>query len=106
MSDEPTTTVSEDGAVRVIRIPEADTGYTERERMQLVQDINSAPSPKELLEQKHGKGNVWDTRELQEHFTVNSFAAPFASVTRKSDGVRGLVQFQHHPRLYYDFQPR
>jgi hypothetical protein len=57
------------------------------------------------LEAKHGKGNVWDTRELQENFTVSSFLAPFCFVTRKSDGVKGAVEFQHYPRFYFTFTP-
>ena len=47
-------------------------------------------------------GPTWDTQSLQEEFTVNSFAAPFVGVTRKSDGRRGLLEFIHHPRVYFD----
>lgn len=57
------------------------------------------------LEQQYGQGNVWDTAQLQQAFTVHSFLAPFCLVTRKSDGVKGAVEFQHSPRLYFDFQP-
>jgi hypothetical protein len=57
------------------------------------------------LEAKHGKGNVWDTSELSQHFTVQSFLAPFCMVTRKSDGKRGAVEFQHSPRFYFTFTP-
>jgi len=57
------------------------------------------------LEAKHGKGNVWDTKQLQENFSVQSFLAPFCSVIRKSDGAKGVVEFQHSPRLYFTFTP-
>ena len=46
---------------------------------------------------------VWDTSELQRDFTVHSFLAPSVSVTRKTDGVKGTMWFQHSPRFYYDF---
>ena len=58
------------------------------------------------LEAKHGKGNVWDTQQLQQNFSVVSFMAPFCSVVRKSDGVKGFVEFQHSPRLYFTFSPK
>lgn len=46
---------------------------------------------------------VYDTNELQEHFTVISFMEPFVRVKRKSDGKRGTMEFQNMPRLYYCF---
>jgi hypothetical protein len=53
----------------------------------------------------HGADNVFDTRELQEKFSVEGFMAPFVSVTRKSDGAKGALEFQHYPRLYFGFTP-
>jgi len=47
--------------------------------------------------------DVYDRAEMQELFSVVSFAAPFVEVTRKSDGVRGHLQFTHMPRLYFNF---
>lgn len=47
----------------------------------------------------------WDTRQLQEDFTVHQFAAPLVIVTRKADGVNGTLQFNHSPRVYFDFRP-
>lgn len=35
----------------------------------------------------------WDTKQLQEDFSVEGFASPFVVVRRKSDGVRGSLQF-------------
>lgn len=48
---------------------------------------------------------TYDTQQLQEHFTVHGFLAPFISVTRKADGVKGVMMFTHSPRLYFDFTP-
>ncbi len=47
----------------------------------------------------------WDTQELQRDFDVKSFAAPYVFVVRKSDGVEGTLQFNHAPRIYFDFRP-
>lgn len=46
----------------------------------------------------------WDTHSLQEDFEVIGFLAPYVVVIRKSDGVRGTLQFDHHPRVYYNWQ--
>jgi hypothetical protein len=54
-----------------------------------------------LLEGEHGQ--VWDTQELCRDFEVRSFLAPYVSVVRRSDGVRGLLRFQHLPRFYWGF---
>ena len=48
---------------------------------------------------------TYDTQQLQEHFTVHGFLAPFISVTRKADGVKGVMMFSHQPRFYFDFEP-
>jgi hypothetical protein len=45
----------------------------------------------------------WTTDQLREAFEVISFAAPFAVVRRKSDGVVGTVEFTHAPRFYFNF---
>lgn len=49
-------------------------------------------------------GQVWNTKELQEDFTVESFLAPMVFVKRKSDGKEGTLQFDHNPRFYYNFR--
>ena len=49
--------------------------------------------------------DVCDTTEMQKLYTVEGFGAPFVVVTRKSDGVKGSLQFTHMPRLYFNFQP-
>lgn len=76
---------------------------TETTRRQMVQEINSNPGSREYLEAKHGQ--VWNTSELQQDFSVLGFMAPLIIVERKSDGVKGSLLFQHDPRLYHSFQP-
>jgi hypothetical protein len=46
----------------------------------------------------------WTTEELREEFEVEGFLSPFVSVTRKSDGVRGTLEFTHSPRLYFNWR--
>jgi hypothetical protein len=46
---------------------------------------------------------VWTTTDLARDFTVHSFMAPFVIVTRKADGVKGVLEFTHSPRVYFDF---
>ena len=75
---------------------------TEGIRRELVAEINSNARDKEKLEKEFGK--VWDLGELQKEFVIHSFAAPFIIVTRKSDGQKGSMTFQHRPRFYYDFE--
>jgi hypothetical protein len=45
----------------------------------------------------------WDTEQLKNDFTVNSFLAPFVFVTRKADGKKGSLEFTHSPRWYFNF---
>ena len=49
----------------------------------------------------------WTTRDqLLEDFEVIGFAAySTCIVTRKSDNVRGTLDFTHIPRVYSNFQP-
>ena len=59
--------------------------------------------------QSHDTGNApggqtWDTTALQEDFEVLGFAAPFVVVRRKTDGVKGSLEFTHNPRVYFGFK--
>jgi hypothetical protein len=47
----------------------------------------------------------WDTDQVREEFEVIGFMAPFVAVRRKSDGMRGSLEFTHHPRWYFNFIP-
>ena len=50
------------------------------------------------------QGQTWDTTQLQADFSVIGFSAPFVVVVRKADGVKGSLQFNHNPRIYYGFK--
>lgn len=50
-------------------------------------------------------GPTWDTTTLQQDFEVLGFLAPYVVVRRKTDGVRGTLQFNHQPRVYYGWEP-
>jgi hypothetical protein len=79
------------------------TDETELIRRQRLAEINAEPGSREALEAEYGQ--VWDTGQLSEDFEVLGFLAPFAVVVRKSDGVKGSLEFQHQPRFYFHFVP-
>ena len=79
------------------------TDATETARRALQQEINAELSVRETLELQHGE--VFDTSEMREAFTVTGLAAHFVVVTRKSDGAKGTLVFQHRPRFYFGFEP-
>jgi hypothetical protein len=56
------------------------------------------------LKARFGEANVWDSSTLGEAFEVLEFQAPFVVVRRRSDQKLGSVEFQPHPRLYFNFQ--
>jgi hypothetical protein len=74
---------------------------TEGIRRELLVEINAEPGSLEALEVTHGQ--VWDTNELARDFEVVGFLAPLVVVRRRSDGRKGSLEFQHHPRLYFNF---
>jgi len=76
---------------------------TEAIRRERIVEINAAPGSREALEAKHGQ--VWDTDQLSDEFQVLGFLAPVVVIRRRSDGVKGSLEFQHSPRFYFNFQP-
>ena len=76
---------------------------TEALRRERLAEINAAPGSREVLEAQYGQ--VWDTSQLAEDFTVVGFMAPLVVVRRKNDGAKGSLEFQHNPRLYFNFAP-
>jgi len=76
---------------------------TESIRRQRLADINIAPGSREALEAQHGR--VWDTDQLVQDFEPIGFMAPLVVVRRRSDGQKGSLEFQHSPRLYFNWQP-
>lgn len=47
--------------------------------------------------------NKMTTAEMQDLYEVIGFAYGYCAVKRKSDGVRGTLDFDHSPRYYYNF---
>lgn len=74
---------------------------TESIRRARLAEVNAEPADRQTLEARHGK--VWDTDELARDFEVLGFLAPYVVVRRNSDGQKGSLEFQHHPRIYYNF---
>jgi hypothetical protein len=44
------------------------------------------------------------TEEMREQYEVLGFGYGYCAVRRKSDGVKGVLSFDHNPRVYYNFQ--
>jgi hypothetical protein len=76
---------------------------TEAIRRQQLAEINLVPGSREALEAEHGQ--VWDTDQLAADFEVIGLMAPLVVVRRRADGVKGSLEFQHNPRLYFNWQP-
>lgn len=74
------------------------TEHLRRERMV---EIAADAGSREALEARYGE--VWDTAELTTDFEVIGFAAPLVEVRRKADGRKGSLEFQPHPRFYFNF---
>jgi hypothetical protein len=76
---------------------------TEAIRRRQLAEINAHPGSREALEAEHGQ--VWDTQQLGQDFTVEGFFAPYVIARRKAEGQRGSLMFQHSPRYYFSFEP-
>ena len=74
---------------------------TEAPRRRRLAQINPGAGRPEL-ERRHGR--VWDAAGLARDFHVLGFLAPYAVVRRKSDGRLGSLEFQHQPRLYFNWR--
>jgi hypothetical protein len=79
------------------------TDPTEQIRHERLAEINAEPGSREALQAEYGE--VWDTDELRRDFEVVGFMAPIVAVRRKSDGVKGSLEFQHRPRFFFSWQP-
>ena len=75
---------------------------TEQLRRVRLAVLNAEPGDRHTLEQRHGQ--VWDGSELGREFEVIGFMAPLVVARRKSDGTRGSLEFQHHPRFYFNWE--
>ena len=76
---------------------------TETIRRQRNAEINAEPGSRAALEAQYGQ--VWDTDQLRDDFEVIGFMAPLIAVRRKSDGCKGSLEFQHAPRMYFNYRP-
>ena len=74
---------------------------TEAIRRERLAEINAVPGGRTALEAEHGQ--VWDTQQLAQDFEVIGFMAPLVVVRRRVDGVKGSLEFQHDPRMYWGF---
>ena len=66
-------------------------------------ELNRNAEARQQLLARHAE--VWDTEELARDFELIGFAAPYVVVRRKADGEMGSLEFQHHPRFYFNFEP-
>ena len=76
---------------------------TEAIRRERLAEINLVPGSREALEAEYGQ--MWDTDQLVQDFEAIGFMAPLIVVRRRSDGAKGSLEFQHSPRLYFNWQP-
>jgi len=65
-------------------------------------EINTKSGNRQALERRHGR--VWDHQELGREFDILGFLAPYVVARRRSDGTVGSLEFQHHPRLYFNWE--
>lgn len=73
----------------------------ERRVMTALSNAEGQVLTEEQLREKYGQ--LWSTQQLTADFDVHGFGAPFVSVTRKVDGVKGSLMFIHSPRWYHSF---
>ncbi len=71
-------------------------------RRQRALELNGRAGSRPQLEARYGQ--VWAPEELAHAFEVIGFAAPYVVVRCKSNGQMGSLEFQHHPRFYFNFE--
>ena len=95
----------EDRGVMTTAAPVAPAGRTadptEAPRRRRLAELNPGSGRPEL-ESRHGR--VWSPAELARDFEVVGFMAPLVVVRRRSDGRKGSLEFQHEPRLYFNWR--
>lgn len=66
-----------------------------------------AHMPISLITRLMAGEKVWSTEEALDEFEFIGFQAPYVVVKRRSDGVRGSLEFTHAfihaPRFYFDW---
>ena len=81
-----------------------ETEDIRRDRLVAINGAVASQDPaaeRQRLEVDHGQ--VWDAGQLRADFEVLGFMAPYVAVRRRSDGRKGSLEFQHQPRLYFNF---
>ena len=82
-----------------------ETESLRRKRLAVVNGLVESQDPvaeRKRLEALHGQ--VWDATPLASDFEVLGFLAPYVVVRRRGDdGRKGSLEFQHHPRFYFNF---
>jgi hypothetical protein len=63
--------------------------------------VESGQPQLDLADAQQRSEQTWTLAELQRDFEVLGFAAPFVVVVRRSDGVKGSLEFTHSPRVYF-----
>jgi hypothetical protein len=66
--------------------------------------IAAGEPAQDLAAEQATEGPTWDTQAMQAEFEPLGFAAPFIVVRRRSDGVKGSLEFTHSPRVYFNWQ--
>ncbi len=51
------------------------------------------------------KGQVWTSEQFGQEFEILGLMISPTIVRRKSDGMRGTIQFHGDPRIFFDFRP-
>ena len=65
-------------------------------------ELNRRAVSREELQAHYGQ--VWAPEELAKDFEVVGFAAPYVVVRRKQGRIMGSLEFQHHPRFYFNLE--
>jgi hypothetical protein len=74
---------------------------TENIRRKRTAEISADADIRSALEARHGQ--VWSTDDLRRDFTVVGFLAPVVVVRNKATDELGTLEFQHSPRLYFNW---
>jgi len=85
----------------VPNLPGIDLSVPARSRLQ--QQLNARGADRATLEKEHGQ--VWDSMQMQGEFQPEAFLAPYMIATRRQDGKKGVLVFQHAPRFYWGWTP-
>lgn len=72
---------------------------TEELRRHRLMEINSTVEADDVLTERQRL----EARYGADDFAILGFMAPYVVVRRRSDGRKGILEFQHLPRFYFNF---